>query len=176
MEKIIVFGGSTGHGKCIVDSIRELNSKTDIAITDIINELDALYAKGYKNIIVDFVEELNERKTIIQKIEEKGFGFQTVVDSSAQVSSTAKIGTGVYIGKGVIVQPEAKIADFVVVDTGSVIDAEAYIGLYSRVKTGGIIGKGALVGELCYVDVKTVVEEKAQLLDGTRTDPVSVYK
>ena len=175
MGGIIVYGGDRGHGKCIVDSIRQLNDKTDILIADSIEEADRLFSNGYNNIIVDFAESLTDRKNLILKLKEKGFTFQTVIDPSAQVSATAEIGDGVYVGKAVTMQPEAKVMDYAIIDTGTVIDVGAVVGSYTRIVTGGVIGEGATVGDMCYVDARTVVGAQTKIPDGTKTEPASVY-
>lgn len=176
MENSIVVYGTNGHGKCIMDSIQEWDNLIQIQEANTVDELKKLYAEGYDTIIVDFSEDVKKRKEMILEAEQIGFTPATVMDASAQVSQSAKIGKGVYIGKAVVVHPDAEIEDYVILDTKTIVDPEAKIGAFTRIVTAGVIGEGAQIGQCCYIDVRTVVGPHAVIPDETNTEPVSVVK
>ena len=64
------------------------------------------------------------RKKLVHFFEELRLNQFTVIDKSANVSKTAQIGYSTYIGKNTAINAQAKIGNGVIVNTGAIIEHE----------------------------------------------------
>lgn len=135
------------------------------------------------------------REMLAQKLETVGIKLATVIDRTAIISPTAKIGEGtiiceratihadVDIGRGALVQPfcvighDIKIGDYSVMGTHSspggesIFGNKVYVGMHATLKEKLTIGDGAVIGmgAVVYKDVNpgmTVIGNPARVTRG----------
>lgn len=149
------------------------------------------------------VGEPAHREFLAQKLIEAGIKLTTLIDKTAIISPTAKIGEGtivsemvtihanVEIGRGVLLQPyssighDSKIGNYSVMGSysapggESIFGSKVYIGMHATLKEKLSIGDGAIVGmgAVVYKDVEpdmTVIGNPARVTRGN--DEHRVFK
>jgi sugar O-acyltransferase (sialic acid O-acetyltransferase NeuD family) len=166
MDVVIV--GAGGHGKIVLDILREagthnvvgfIDADASLAGTEVgglpvfgpPNQLAKLKTKKIKGAVIA-IGDNRTRRTYAQMLVEQGFELISAIHPRACVSKSAVIGKNVVIAAGAIVCADARVADSVIVNTAAIVDHECEIGesahvcptvaLAGRVR----IGAGAFVG------------------------------
>ena len=177
MKKVIIVGGG-GHAKVVIDALEEqikLGAKLEIkGVLDDNTELKEVL--GYK--VLGKIEDMkvfsgdscfhlaignNEfRKKLFNMNRE--LEYISVIHHTAIISKYAEIGNGVYIGAGVVVNPDTKIGDFVIVNTGSIVEHDCVVEDFSHISYRVTIGSGTTISNQKFVDMGTVVERNKKLI------------
>lgn len=163
MEKVVVLGGG-GHAKVVVDVLKSAGiyqiagfvAREPAAIMDIPHlgddaVLSELLNKGVSNFIVA-IGDNRIRKLLFEKTLSLGFKAVNAISPHAYVSPYAKIGQGVVIMAGAVIQPYTLIEDNVIINTLSGVDHDCAISSHSHIApgtslTGNItVEEGAFVG------------------------------
>jgi sugar O-acyltransferase (sialic acid O-acetyltransferase NeuD family) len=111
-----------------------------------------------------------KRRTAVEQAREAGFtDFMTVVDPTAVVARSARLGKGVYILSGANIGAGVTIGDFAFINRGVLIGHHCHLGAY--VTTGGGVtvasrcqfGDGAVLGAGSVFIPNRVVGERAMV-------------
>ena len=168
MYKLIIFGAG-GHAKSVVDSLNENeyelcgfidNYKNgDFMNYPIYNAsfLDCSDAKKYCYFVA--IGDNHIRKNIFNNIVNRNLRIINIIDSTALISKTAKIGIGCYIGKYAIVNADATIGDNVIVNNRSLVEHECNVSSHVHIWTNSVINGGVVVDECAFVGSCSVVNE-----------------
>lgn len=160
---IVGFGG---HAKSLADSIGREGKFRIIGYTDLQDRncgysylgtddvLPEIFNKGIKNaaIGIGFLGKSDQRERLTGMLRDIGFSFPIIVDPSAVVASSVKIGEGTFVGKQAVVNADSRIGDFCIINTGAIIEHDNIVGDYSHIAVGAVlcgevqIGKRSLVG------------------------------
>lgn len=192
--------GAGGHAKVVCDSYFSQPVYRDIesAHSEIVGAVDPALAVGsdwYRGIkIIGDDSALDEtsqtdivllnglgqlpndngsRVKVYNKFKQQGFVFSTVVDQSAIVSPSVKIGEGAQLLAGVIVQADTCIGENCIVNTGAQIDHDCVIGDHtsispSAVLCGGVkLGKNVFVGANAVIIQNVVIDDDAVIAAGS---------
>lgn len=173
-NSIVLIGGG-GHCKSVLDSALTLNKYSNIYITDpslkegseilgckVVGTdaaLPRLYDEGVKQafITIGSIKSVKKRIDAYKRAKEIGFEFPNIIDPSAVVSDTAIISDGVYIGKGTIINSEAKIGAMSIINTGAVIEHECIIGEFVHVAVGTVLCGNCEVGNNSFIGANATV-------------------
>ena len=155
-QKLILFGAD-GHCRSVVDSIRP-NQFSEIVILDknetligseiggipIVGNDDArtgLLDQGFSHAFITLggTSSTQIRSQIAAKLAAEGFEFPIIRDPSAIVSTSARIGAGTFIAKGVIVNSGAKIGEHAILNSGCIIEHDCEIGAYCHIAPGACL-------------------------------------
>jgi sugar O-acyltransferase (sialic acid O-acetyltransferase NeuD family) len=109
--------------------------------------------------------EPRHRKILCDKLVCAGVRLGTVIDPSAVVSPSARIGSGCIIWPGVFVSSLAILDSNVMVQINSVIGHDTTLGSHSVISSGVSIGGGTSVGEEVFVGMGASVREKIRVGD-----------
>ena len=90
-------------------------------------------------------------------LKEKGFEFPIIIDPSAIVADTARIEEGTFIGKGVIINAEAKVGKLVILNTRCLVEHECLICDYSHIAVGAVLCGQVEIGEAAFVGANATV-------------------
>tara|TARA_B100000579_G_scaffold437635_1_gene467893 strand:+ start:168 stop:830 length:663 start_codon:yes stop_codon:yes gene_type:complete len=174
MDKLVIVGTS-GHAKVIIDIVQKQNTYK------LIGFLDPFKEKGQKILgyeVLGSDEDLNPllnkhgdfklfigvgdnwvRNTIYQKLIKisKQISFATLIHPSAQISSNVKIGDGVVIMAGVVVNIMTEIGDFSILNTNSSVDHDCRMGRFSSIAPNSVIGGNVTVGDFACVSIGTTI-------------------
>ena len=163
MKEIILIGGG-GHALSLLESLPEdLIGKGYTALSpsekmplpwlgddgkdEALLHLPAFYHIAF---IYGGAPRLEKRRALIERFEKAGVNFATIISSTAIVTPNSKVGNGVAILAGAIVN-RAILEDHVVVNTGAIVEHDCRIGKNTFIGPGAVLGGGISVGENCFI-------------------------
>lgn len=168
--------GAGGHGRVVLDTLRELGQEPDGFIDDgklgqtidgmptysasILDERDGIevyHGIGYIAV----------RERIDGELQARGVPTLTVVHPSAFVSSRAELGPGTVVNAGVMVNTGARIGRGVILNTGCVVDHDCVLGDYVHVSPNAALGGGARVGRSSWIGIGSSVIELVSIGSNT---------
>lgn len=180
MEKIIIMGCG-GHAKCVCDTVLALHKYEIAGFVDAGDgetrevyhgircigtdeDLENLYQAGIccAAIGIGFMGQSVVRDKIYGRLKQIGFELPVLVDPSANVADTARLGDAVFIGKHAIVNADAIIGTAAILNTASLVEHDCSVGSFSHIAVGGCLCGGAKVGEHCLIGANaTVIQERS---------------
>ncbi|MEC2346211.1 acetyltransferase [Paenibacillus barengoltzii] len=164
MDKAIVIGGG-GHAKVVMDIMQRMGNYELVGFTD--NEeqpelcgvpylgndsiLPTLLNKGVTHFCVG-IGDNRIRKKLFYKLLSIGLTPVNVISPNAYISPYAKLGHGIVIMPGVVVNSHSVIADNVIINTLSGVDHDCRVSSHAHIAPGVsltgnvIVGEGAFLG------------------------------
>jgi len=174
--KLLMIGGG-GHCNSILDSLLEQGIYDTISILDINENLGKtvrgisiigtdddlmnLYQQGYKYAFVAIgnLEKIHYRKSIIKKVKQLGYKLPNIIDMSSQVSKTAMISDGIFVGKNVIINASTTIGSCSIVNTGCIIEHDCVIGEETHIAPGSVICGNVNIGDNTYIGANSTIKQ-----------------
>lgn len=165
MKNLILIGAG-GHAKSVADSINKLeyelcgfidSSKKGthmglpiwgIELEDIPNYEEYSYFVS--------IGDVEYRKIWFEKILDMGLELINIIDSSAIISSSAKIGIGNFIGKMAVINAEVEIGNNNVINTKALVEHECKIGDHCHLSTNSVINGNVIVGNSVFMGSSSV--------------------
>jgi len=92
---------------------------------------------------------------IVNKLEDVG----SVIHPNSSISQFATIGKGVFVSKGVMVNPFSKIGDFVILNTGCIIEHECVISDYAHIAPGAVLAGNVVIGRRSFIGANAVIKQ-----------------
>lgn len=158
MKKIIIVGAG-GHAKSVIDIVLQTGEYQiegciapnggDVLGIPVIgddSDLPVLRKKGIKNIIIAIGSNLI-RHTLYRDALNSGFELVNIISQNSVVSPRARLGTGICIMAGAVVNVNVMISDNTIINTGCLIDHDCKIGVSSHIAPGVAISGSVVVGE-----------------------------
>lgn len=172
-SKPVIIIGAGDHAKVLLDILLEQN-------INVIGLTDRNIAKGtliygvsvigddsellkYKPNEIELVNGIGSvgntslRQRVFVSLKEKEYVFKTVIHSSAIISKRAKIGEGVQLLAGSIVNTEAEIGDNTIINTKSSVDHGCVIGKHCHIAPGCTFSGCVNVGDGSHVGTGTSI-------------------
>ncbi|MCC8421890.1 MULTISPECIES: acetyltransferase [Photorhabdus] len=167
MKKKLIIIGAGGFSKSIIDSL----DRKKYELIGFIDTFKVGSHQGYPilgNDINKVDESMNYnyfigigdpkiRLHFFNLIMSKGLSLINIIDPTAIVSSSTKLGIGVYIGKMCIINPDTCIGDGVVINTRSLIEHGNSIGCCCNISTNVVLNGDVTVGTKTFIGSCTVV-------------------
>ena len=192
--RLLVVGGG-GHAKVVIDTLRCLGEHEIVGCTESDSARKGQDFAGIPILVDDSVWEgcladgvrcmslgvgdNRRRCNVGEAARRAGFHLPALVHPHAWVSPSAKLGGGVIVMAGAVIQAEAEIGDDVIINTGATVDHDCVVGSGAHIAPGVhlcgnvLIGVGALMGVGCCVVPGAEVGEWAIVGAGsTVIDPV----
>lgn len=179
MKKIIIIGAG-GHAKVIADII--LQNK-EYQITGLIAQKEE---KGFWNIPVigddECLPHLFEkgihhafvaigngkiREKITGILSEIGYEIVNVISGKAVISPTVKLGRGIAIMPGAVINADTIIEDGCIVNTNASIDHDNYVDCFTHVAPGSAIAGFNRIGRNCFLGTGCRVIDKIEIGDNS---------
>ncbi len=173
-DKLVLVGGG-GHCKSVLDSALKVGRYTEIVVTDkdtskekigvgcskiaTDEELPQLFSDGYKNafISVGSIESTTVRRRLANMVSRIGFNLVRIEDPSAEISSLAQVGQGVFVGKKAILNAGVIVGDHAIINSGAIVEHDSIVGAFAHISVGAIICGGCSVGEDVLIGAGTTV-------------------
>jgi sugar O-acyltransferase (sialic acid O-acetyltransferase NeuD family) len=174
MTASVVIIGAGGHARVLLDALQ-------LCARNIFGFIDPAFAKGMhgpgglpvlggdevlKDLSTSDVQLVNgigsvgssaPRHAVYRRGKEAGFSFAHVVHPSAVVSASAKLGEGVQIMAGCIIQTGADIGADSIINTGASIDHDCTIGESVHIAPGVTLSGYVRVGDRTHIGTGAVV-------------------
>lgn len=169
-NKPIIVIGAGGHAKVVIELLQANNEKVafcvagndspdtcaGIKVLKGDEHLQTLRSDGYKKIFVA-IGSNKLRLRMAQIAQEYDYELINATSPQAIISPSVRLGVGIAIMAGAVINAESVINDFAIINTGATIDHECRIGRAAHIATratlaGNVhIGEGALLGIGCNV-------------------------
>lgn len=174
MKDIILLGGG-GHCKSVIDTIRELKEYNILGILDVrekvgteINnikiigadeDLSYYYKRGLESafITVGSIENNLLRRKLYEQAKNIGYKFETIIDKTAIISKSTKIGQGTFVGKGTIINTNVNVGMNCIINTGVIIEHDCNIGLFCHIAPGSTLSGGVIIGDNTHIGTNTTI-------------------
>lgn len=170
MEDIVLVGFG-GHAKSVADCIEREGKYHIVGYTDMQaatsqyaylgtdDKLQAIYDSGVKNAVIGigYMGRGNIRQQLYSKLKAIGFNLPVIVDPSAIVSTTAQMGEGTFVGKGAIVNAEAKIDKMAIINTKALVEHECVVGDFAHIAVGAVLCGQVEIGEGTFIGANSTV-------------------
>ena len=108
-----------------------------------------------------------KRKRWIEEIEEKGFGFDTVIHPSVIISDFVNICKGCIFCPGVILTCDTKIGRHSIVNIGSTINHDCIIGDFVTISPGVTIAGNVTIGNKCWIGIGAKIIDNISIGKGS---------
>jgi UDP-perosamine 4-acetyltransferase len=164
----LVIVGAGGHAKVVIELFRAARPELQIAgliDTDptprevlgvaVIGDdaaLAQLRGQGVTHAFVGFGAN-RERQAAGARLEALGYEIPSVVSPAATVSPSARLGRGLAVMAGVVINADAEIGDYAIVNTGARVDHDCRIGRAAHVGPGASLCGTVTVGERTLIGV-----------------------
>ncbi len=165
----VVILGAGGHGKVVLDIIREAGRYDPVGFVDADTRLTGtkvggLPVLGPLNVLPKLRQQkvahaivaIGDNRTRLRygnAVEAEGFELINAVHPTAFVSPTARLGRNVVICPNASVITEASVADGCIVNTGAIVEHECEIGEAVHIAPGACIAGRARVGAFAFVGI-----------------------
>lgn len=179
----IIIGGG-GHARVLISTLKALRREI-IGIlhpdTSLIGQFIAgICVLGNDDKINDYapdeVELINglgsvslpeKRKYIYMKFKKYGYSFASVIHPSAIVADDVKIGEGVQIMAGAILQSGCLIGDNAIINTGAIVDHDCKIGSHVHIAPGSVISGGVEIEEMIHIGTGAKIIQGINIQSGS---------
>jgi len=94
-----------------------------------------------------------KRRRWIEKIEQKGFKFDTVIHPSVIMSDSVNIGEGCIICPGVILTCDIRVGRHTIINVSSTINHDCKIGNFVTISPGVNIGGRVIIEDECFIGI-----------------------
>ena len=184
MTSPIVIVGAGGHARVVIATLRACNAKIAFAV----DSDPKLHGKDVSGIEIRGSDELllkhspkefelanglgstgstDRRRDVFDRFRERGFRFRSVVHPTAWVAEDVKMGAGVQLMAGSIVQPGTVLQDNSLLNTGAQVDHDCQVGAHSHIAPGAVLSGGVRVGVGAHVGAGAVIIQGLSVGDGS---------
>jgi UDP-perosamine 4-acetyltransferase len=119
-------------------------------------DLPRLRREGISHAFVGIGDNLR-RLQIGRYLRQIGFETVNAISPAAVVSDTAKLGCGIAVMAGAVINAEARIDDFSIINTSSSVDHDCWIAEGAHVAPGCSIAGNVKIGRLTFVGTGATV-------------------
>ncbi|NCQ55977.1 MAG: acetyltransferase [Alphaproteobacteria bacterium] len=165
MQKSLIILGSGGHASVLLEIIRECQFPIKGYVDFNENPLMKEYYLGADSFLerASFQDEVllvnglgsihkpYKRKEIFEKYKNLGYQFQTLVHPKAILSQEKKLGEGVQIMAGVVLQTGCVIGENSIINTGAHIDHHSTIGQHTHIAPSVTLCGNVTVGHVTHI-------------------------
>ena len=90
-------------------------------------------------------------RRLVERARSIGLSFANVVSPLAHISSFARLGEGVTIFPGVIINTGALVDSYSILNAGVIVSHDSTVGPYSNINPGARLAGNVKIGEGCYI-------------------------
>ena len=173
-EKVIIIG-SSGHSKVIIDIFEKEGTYQIIGIVDFnrsIGESVLGYpVLGPDNALPEITKSFPGCKVFIaigqnwlrQKVMKNILSiipeikFASAIHPSAQIGKSVRLGSGVAVMAGAIINSDTSIGDFTIINTNASIDHESIMEDFSSLAPNATLGGNVIIGAFSSVSINATI-------------------
>lgn len=178
MSRVLVIG-SGGHAKVVADILR-CQGSTVVGFLDdnpetwgskrlglpVLGGLET-YTDHMPDALIVGVGAADIRRRIVERL---GIAAEPLwcnaVHPSATIASSARLGRGVVVAAGAVINPDAVAGDHVIINTGATVDHDCHVGNYSQIAPGAHLAGAVRVGQGVLVAMGAIVVPGRTIGDG----------
>ena len=171
MRPQVVVLGASGHAKVVIEILEETREWNIIGCTttrelsgEVLNYpvlgsddlLPALYGSGVRHALVG-IGDNRLRRQVSRRAHEMGFALINAVSPRAVVSPRARLGCGVVVMAGAVLNVDSIFGDGAIVNTRASVDHDCRVGPYAHIGPGVSLAGGVEVGEGAFLGIGSCV-------------------
>lgn len=172
--KPVIIIGNGGHAKVLIH-ILQLIERDIIGFTAPSEEFSeyGIPYLGEDNSVLQYnhqdVELINAigsssntilRKKLFDFFKGNNYIFSSVIHPNVTMASSVKLGEGIQIMAGAVIQPFVEIADNTIINTTSSIDHDCHIGNHCHIAPGVNVSGSVTVGDLTHIGTgATIIQD-----------------
>jgi sugar O-acyltransferase (sialic acid O-acetyltransferase NeuD family) len=184
MKNIVLFGGGL-HANVCIDIFEKDGKYNIIGIIDSIAEIGSMMfgypVIGRQEDIIELKETYRieaglisigdnyarkfVRDAIVALI--PGFIFVNAIHPTVSIGRNVKLGTGLVMTAGVVVNPDAVIEDFCILNTGAQLEHNCYMGEFSHLSAGSITGAKVKIGKFSAITLGVTIIDRVSIGENT---------
>lgn len=100
---------------------------------------------------------LSSRRALFGRFSALGYRFPAIAHASSVIASDARLGDGVQVMAGAIVQPASRIGQNTLVNTRAVVEHDCVVGDHVHIAPGAVLCGGVSVGESAHIGAGAVL-------------------
>lgn len=172
----IVVVGAGGHAKVCIELLRAMGEKVAYCIGDedaveycmqipVLRgdeHIARLYKQGFSRAFIA-IGSNSLRGKLSQIASAQGYDLVNAISPYAMISPSAKLGRGVAVMAGAIINAETVIEDLAIINTGATIDHDCWIGRGSHIAPQCALAGNVRVGAYSFLGVGTKVMPNVQI-------------
>lgn len=184
MQDVVLFGAGL-HANVCKDILVNQNNVRIIGIIDSQEPINSvkygLKVIGRQNNIKNLQEEYGQFKGLIAigdnwirslvykdiVDQDPYFDFINAIHPLACISNTAKLGKGIVVMPGTIINTEALVEDFCILNTGSQLEHNGRMKKFSHLSAGSITGGKVTIGEFSTITLGVTILDRVTIGDNT---------
>lgn len=184
MKNIVLFGGGL-HANVCIDILEKEGRYKIVGIIDSMAEIGAmLYGYpviGRQENLVNLINEYKieagfisigdnysrkfVRDYIVSQVPD--FVFVNAIHPSVIVGKNVKLGCGIVMMAGVIVNPDSQIQDFCILNTGAQLEHNCLMEEYSHLSAGSITGGKVKIGKFSAITLGVIILDRVTIGENT---------
>lgn len=179
-QSSVLILGTSGHAKVVIElflaeqryqiaGLIDLDpaprSLLDIPVIGTDSDLPRLRATGIEKAFVA-IGDNKKRLEIGHKLEQLGFDIVNAISPAAVISPTTRLGHGIAIMAGVIINAATQIGNYAIINTRASIDHDGFIGTGAHIAPGVTLAGNVSVGPLAFLGVGTHVIPTISIEEG----------
>ncbi|HRD37727.1 MAG TPA: NeuD/PglB/VioB family sugar acetyltransferase [Bacteroidia bacterium] len=184
MKNIVLFGGGL-HANVCIDILEKEGKYKIVGIIDSMAEIGAmLYGYpviGRQENLVNLINEYKieagfisigdnysrkfVRDYIVSQVPD--FVFVNAIHPSVIVGKNVKLGCGIVMMAGVIVNPDSQIQDFCILNTGAQLEHNCLMEEYSHLSAGSITGGKVKIGKFSAITLGVIILDRVTIGENT---------
>ncbi|MDQ0156908.1 acetyltransferase [Robertmurraya andreesenii] len=176
-DKPVIIIGNGGHSRVLIDTLL-LHERRIIGYTAPVEEENPynLAYIGNDQVILRFspeevelvnaigsISDTSLREKLFTEFKSQGYFFSSVIHPSAIIASTVKLGEGIQILAGVVIQPFVKVDDNTIVNTSATIDHDCYIGKHCHIAPGCILSGSVNIDEGTHIGTGSTIIQNIRI-------------
>lgn len=176
MKSEVIVVGAGGHAKVCIELLLAQGDKVaycvgnpdspdkclGIPVLKSDDHLPALLKEGYERVFIA-IGSNPLRNKLAKKATEMGYQLVNAISPVAMVSPSARLGVGIAIMAGAVINAEATISDLCIVNTGATIDHDCVIGLAVHIAPQCALAGNVNVGNLSFVGIGSKIVPEIQI-------------
>ena len=183
MSKRLLLIGGGGHCRSVLDCALSMSCFDEIGIVDrdpmasalgihVVgndDDLPRLKEEGWTDAFISIgsVGATELRRRLYRTVSELGFTVPTIIDPSAILGRSVKIGEGAFIGKLAVINAGASVGECAIINTGAVIEHDCRVGAFAHVSPGATLCGQVVAGADSHIGASAVVRQCISIGDNT---------
>ncbi|MDT8903839.1 acetyltransferase [Anaeroselena agilis] len=184
MKLPVIVIGAGGHARILIDAL-VLTGREVIGIVDadvgrhgdkvlgipVIGDDAAVFAHSPANVELvnglGSIQSTESREKVYNKFKQAGYSFSVVIHPAATVAPDVRVGEGVQVMAGVVIQTGSRIGSNAIINTRASVDHDCAIGNHTHVAPGAVLSGGVQVGDDVHIGTGAIIIQGIKIGKGS---------
>lgn len=178
MNNKLIIIGSSGHASVVIDALDKKGKYEIIGLIDdfeevgtkkhsyeilgSINDLASLLKDHQCNQIFIAIGEIKYRFEIQLKIEKQNpkLNYINVIHPDTILANSVKLGKGIAIFAGSILNSNTVLKDFALINTATIIEHDCVIGEFASIAPKSVLGGHVNIGDRAFIGMSSTISDR----------------